>query len=246
MARSHTHSQHFLRSPRLVAELIGHSNLRKNDTVYDLGAGSGIISSVLSRRVTTVFAVEVEPKALEKLHANVKGLNNVQIIEQDILTIEPVKGKYKIFSNIPFNLSSAIITHYTSLPNPPMSMYFIVQKQFANKLIESRDHFTNQLGAIIAPWFTVRIRKPLKKTDFTPPPAVDTALIEIKSRAPQHTTLIPITLKQQYIEFIRHCFESKQYFMSTDKSNTSIPPEIDRPSQLAASQWSELFTINRT
>lgn len=52
MKRLHTYAQqHFLRSPRLVAELIGHSNIRKNDTVYDLGAGSGVIASVLARRL---------------------------------------------------------------------------------------------------------------------------------------------------------------------------------------------------
>src|SRR4051812_28038866 len=50
MPRLHTYSQHFLRSPRIVAELIGHSNVRKNDIVYDLGAGSGVIASVLANK----------------------------------------------------------------------------------------------------------------------------------------------------------------------------------------------------
>ena len=53
-----SHGQHFLRSPAFIAELIGHSNLRKNDTVVDLGAGSGAIAAVLARGVAQVVAIE--------------------------------------------------------------------------------------------------------------------------------------------------------------------------------------------
>ena len=45
-----THGQHFLRSSRLIGELVGHSNIRRRDTVIDIGAGSGAISAVLARR----------------------------------------------------------------------------------------------------------------------------------------------------------------------------------------------------
>lgn len=54
MKRLAEYSQYFLQSPELVKELIGHSNIRKNDTVYDIGAGSGTISSVLAQRAKRV------------------------------------------------------------------------------------------------------------------------------------------------------------------------------------------------
>lgn len=65
MSRNHVYAQHFLRNPRVVAELVGHSNIRKNDTVYDLGAGSGVITSVLARRAKNIIAVEIERAALQ-------------------------------------------------------------------------------------------------------------------------------------------------------------------------------------
>ena len=58
MSRNHLLSQHFLRNPRLALILIGHSNLRKRDTVVEIGAGSGVITSALARRVAKVIAVE--------------------------------------------------------------------------------------------------------------------------------------------------------------------------------------------
>jgi 16S rRNA A1518/A1519 N6-dimethyltransferase RsmA/KsgA/DIM1 with predicted DNA glycosylase/AP lyase activity len=84
MSRDYTYAQHFLRGPRTVAELVGHSNIRKNDTVYDLGAGSGVIASVLAERAKSVIAVEIEPSALRKLRVNMAQFDNVTIVEKDM------------------------------------------------------------------------------------------------------------------------------------------------------------------
>lgn len=239
MPRIHTYSQHFIRSPRLVAELIGHSNIRKNDTVYDLGAGSGVIASVLAHKVKHVVAVEVEPAALTLLRRNLDHVQNVTILDQDILTIDPPHGPYKIFANIPFTISAKVVRKFTETVHPPKSMYLITQKQFARKLVPGNDHFTSQLSAEIAPWFTVRIRKPLRKTDFTPPPAVDTVLLEIK---PREAPLLDSSLASAYRTFIESCFTHQTTFQATDRARASISPE-KRPSQLNINEWLRLFAI---
>lgn len=235
MSRSHLHAQHFLRSPRLVAELIGHSNIRKNDTVYDLGAGSGVITTALARRCKQVIAVEIEPSALKSLRQNISSLDNVTVIEKDILQLDPPDQPYKIFSNIPFSHSAAIVRKFTQLNSPPKSIYLIVQKQFARKLVPGDDHFTSQLSAEISPWFTIRIRKPLRKTDFTPPPAVDTVLIEIKRR---EGPLVPTVDAANYRQFIARCFTDQKYFRDLKKP---FSPEL-RPSQLTLEQWVRLYS----
>lgn len=234
MARDHTYSQHFLRSPRLVAELVGHSNIRKNDTVYDLGAGSGVITSVLARRCKKVVAVEIEPQTLMKLHQNVGNLENVTIIKKDILDLPIPSEPYKIFANIPFHLSSQVVRNFTQTNHPPKSMYLIIQKQFARKLTPGNDHFTSQLSAELAPWFAIRIRKPLRRTDFTPPPAVDTVLLEIK---PREAPLISDEQMADYQQFIERCFTDQKFFASLQKSFSA---EL-RPSQLTPEQWRALF-----
>jgi 23S rRNA (adenine-N6)-dimethyltransferase len=119
MSRNHTYSQHFLRSPRLVAELIGHSNIRKNDTVYDLGAGSGVIASVLARRCKQVIAVEIEPQALAKLRQNLSHEQNITILKKDILDLDLPKEPYKIFANIPFSVSAQVVRKFTEAQLPP-------------------------------------------------------------------------------------------------------------------------------
>lgn len=180
--REHTLSQHFLKSPRLALILIGHSNLKKRDTVLEIGAGSGVITSALSRRVARVIAVEPDHATAEKLRENLRRRNieNVEIIEDDFLNIDLPAGPYKVFSNPPFHISSAIIHKLIEADNPPESFYLILQKQFALKLLNTDRHYTSQLGLQLIQKYQTKIRLPLKSTDFTPPPAVPTVFFEAK------------------------------------------------------------------
>ncbi len=238
MKRLHTHAQHFLRSPRLVSELVGHSNIRKNDTVLDLGAGSGVITSVLARRCKQVVAVEVEPKALSLLRKNTAPHENVTIMPCDILQVQPPEESYKIFANIPFGLSAQIVRKFTEDRHLPKAIYLIVQKQFARKLVPGDDHFTSQLGAQLGPLYTARIRKPLRRTDFTPPPAVDTVLLELKLR---DTPLLAHETMPEYRNFIAQCFAEQKFFIKTPRAAARINPELT-PSQLLLEQWVALFS----
>lgn len=175
-------SQHFLRSPKLALILIGHSNLKKRDLVVEIGAGSGVITSALSHRVRQVIAVEPDAVTAKKLRENLekRGITNVQVVEKDFLEMELPKEPYKVFSNPPFHLSSAIIHKLIEDQNPPEAFYLILQKQFALKLLNTDRHYTSQLGLKLIRDYATRIRLPLKPTDFTPPPAVPTVFFEAK------------------------------------------------------------------
>lgn len=175
-------SQHFLRNPRLAGFLIGHSNIKKRDTVIDIGAGSGVITNALARRVKHAIAVEPDHEAAEKLRQNVGKLDNVTIVEEDFLAMQLPEGEYKIFANPPFHLSSAILHKLDEAENPPAAIYLILQKQFALKLLNNDRHYTSQLGMQLFVHYSPRIRLPLRPEYFTPPPAVPTVFLELKRR----------------------------------------------------------------
>ena len=162
--------------------LIGHSNLKKRDTVVEIGAGSGVITSALARRVAHVIAVEPDAEAVAKLRGHLKrqGCEIVEVVVKDFMDYELPAGAYKVFANPPFHLSSAILHKLIEASNPPEAIYLILQKQFALKLLNNDRHYTSQLGLALTRDYTTRIRLPLKPTDFTPPPAVPTVLFEAK------------------------------------------------------------------
>ena len=182
MSRDHTLSQHFLRNPRLALVLIGHSNLKKRDLVVEIGAGSGVITSALSKRVRRVIAIEPDATTATKLRNNLakRGCENVEVVEMDFMDYELPREPYKVFANPPFHISSAIVHKLIEDMNPPEAFYLILQKQFALKLLNTDRHYTSQLGMQLIRDYQTKIRLPLRPTDFTPPPAVPTVLFEAK------------------------------------------------------------------
>lgn len=180
--RNHILSQHFLRSPKLALILIGHSNLKKRDTVIEIGAGSGVITSALAHRVKHVIAIEPDHITANKLRDNLskRNIKNIEIVEKDFLDYDLPTAPYKVFSNPPFHMSSKIIHKLIESNNPPGAFYLILQKQFALKLLNTDRHYTSQLGLQLIQKYQTKIRLPLKPTDFTPPPAVPTVFFEAK------------------------------------------------------------------
>jgi 23S rRNA (adenine-N6)-dimethyltransferase len=237
MKRLAHYSQYFLRNPRLVKELVGHTSINHHDIVYDIGAGSGTITSVLAERCSSVVAVEPEPRIVETLRSNMKKYSNVTIYEGDFLTMSLPKTPYKIFANIPFHLSSPIVHRITEADFPPEAAYLIVQKQFADKLLPDSDRFTGQLGMLIGPEFAVRIRRRLLRTDYWPHPNVDTVLLEIVRRP------VPLIARKKmptYRQFIIGCFSDPKIFAKAPRDAIGLAPDI-KPSQMKLSQWVALF-----
>lgn len=238
MKRRHEYSQHFLRDQSLVNELIGHSNIKKTDTVIDIGAGSGIIAYALAPRAAQVIAIENEPQTAALLRDNVDMIDNITIVENDFMQMELPKEPFKVFANIPFNLSSDIVRRLTDTDQGPSDTYLIVQKQFARKLLIESEDFTGMLGAQIAPWYVCQIRRPLKRKDFTPPPNVDTALLHIARRSED---LLASSYQTLFSSFVERCFHDQVYFA---KLNISERYGINksRPSELHTDEWISLFT----
>jgi 23S rRNA (adenine-N6)-dimethyltransferase len=239
MKRLAHYSQYFLRSPGLIKALVGHTTINNKDVVYDIGAGSGVISSVLASRAKSVVAVEFEPRMATKLRANMQQYPNVTVHQGDFLKMPLPKGPYKIFANIPFHLSSPIVRRLAEADNPPVATYLIVQKQFANKLLPDFAGFTGQLGMMVGPIFAVKIRKRLQRTDFWPHPNVDTVMVELMWRP---EPLIAPERMPAYRQFIEGCFSDPKIFTKMPRERAGIALDM-RPSQMKLSQWVNLFSI---
>lgn len=237
MKRRHDYSQHFLHDPNLVKELIGHSSIKKRDLVLDIGAGSGVISSALSSRARHVISIENESKTIGLLHKNLERFDNITILEVDALTYALPNESYKVFSNIPFHLSAALVRRLTLESQYSSDIYLIVQKQFATKLLIDISSFTGMIGAQITPWFDAKIRRLLKRTDFMPKPNVDTVLLHLHRR---DTPYLELSRQDSYTKFVERCFHDQVYFAKLPLMQ--LFQRVQRPSELSAKQWNILFS----
>ena len=243
MKRLASYSQNFLRSPKLVESLINQSNLHKDDIVFDIGAGSGVISSALAKKVAKVVAIEFDPRAGKILIGNMKPYPNVSVKIGDVMKMNFPTTPYKIFANIPFHLSSPIVQRFINSPMSPEAAYLIVQKQFGRKLIATdTSHFTGQLGMLLGAEYKVKIIKSLRKTDFWPHPAVDTVCIEMIKRP---KSLVPKNRLSAYTQFTIQCFSDPKKLAKMPLNVIGQAPGAS-PSRLSLDQWILLFNSQKT
>ena len=238
MARKHRISQNFLRSPQIALMLVGHSNIRKRDFTLDIGAGSGVFTYALSKKSAQVLAIEFDHETFKKLQNNTKNLENVEVLCADFLrfNLSKLPKNYKVCANIPFHLSSPIIQKLATAQNSPKSIYLILQKQFARKLIVSDKNFTSALGVKTFPFFESKIKKPLQKSDFTPPPAVETVFFEMKRRE------APLISKEEqpiFNDFIEKMFAVPEFY----KKNYQPKFKTKKPSELKGEEWLEIWNF---
>jgi 16S rRNA A1518/A1519 N6-dimethyltransferase RsmA/KsgA/DIM1 with predicted DNA glycosylase/AP lyase activity len=207
--------------------------------VYDIGAGSGVISSQLAKVAKKIVAVEFEPNTVETLRKNMSIYDNVEVIEGDALTLKLPDEPYKVFANIPFHLSSKIVRRFAH-EHPPIDAYLVVQKQFANKLLPEHQGFSSQLGMQVGVLFEIEIIKKLRRTDYWPHPNVDTVLLHFHYRK---TPLVPRSEYDRYCRFIEKTFTNPDFFKSAYERKFGELPK-STASGLQLQEWVKFFSTS--
>ena len=78
-------AQNFFRDRRLVASIVLASSLGKDDVVYEIGPGEGIITRELIKRVGKVVVVEKDAALTARLCDKFRDKDNIEIHEGDFL-----------------------------------------------------------------------------------------------------------------------------------------------------------------
>ncbi len=194
-------SQNFLTSKRTIARLIGIAKLSAVDDVIEIGAGKGHITRALAGTCRSVRAYEIDPRLCGHLHAALGGTRNLHITEQDFLQARlPAQGNYKVFSNIPFSATTAILRKLTEAPNPPQGAWLVMEKGAAKRFAGLPGESAASLA--IKPFFDVRIAYHLRREDFHPAPGVDTVLLHLSRKAAPD---LPACERSRFAAFVADC-----------------------------------------
>ena len=123
------YSQNLYTKKSNLQKLISNSGINTDDIVLDIGAGRGIITEVLSKHSKKVIAYELDDRYYEELKLKFDKYPNVLLRKEDFLNTELPKEKFKIFSNIPFAITSDIINKITDIDSELQEAILFVQKE---------------------------------------------------------------------------------------------------------------------
>jgi len=191
-------SQNFLTAAKIINRLIAKTTITANDHVIEIGPGKGHITKALLRHSTRVSAIEIDKGLYIKLQAKFAAASQLKLYNHDFLKWKlPATGKYKVFANIPFCHTTAIIKKLAASPNPPGEAWLIMEKGAAKRFMGIPRE--NLQSLFLKPLFDMRVVYHFKREDFHPMPGVDVVMLHIKRKT---TRDIPMHQWGKYERFI--------------------------------------------
>lgn len=174
------YTQNFINDAELIRQLVAKTKLNQDSLVLDIGAGKGAVTRVLAEKCSKVIAYEQDPYVASILRSNTGNNSKVEIIERDFTREKLPKEPYAVFSNIPFNKTSAIINKLLFSNYPPEYSYIFVQKEAALRYMGFGEG--KLISLLLQPAFDVDIVYAFDKKDFDPAPSVNVVMISFEKK----------------------------------------------------------------
>ena len=182
--------QHFLIDGEVLGFITSAAELDLKDIVMEIGPGLGILTRELARQAGRVIAIELDSKLAAILKQTLASFNNVAIINEDILRIEPaalLKEQkaidsplgYKVVANLPYYITSPVLRHFLEASVKPQIMLIMVQKEVAEVIVAEPGQMS-LLSVSVQFYGEPRIIRYVPAHCFYPVPGVDSAILKIK------------------------------------------------------------------
>lgn len=247
--------QNFLVGEDVLHKIVQIANIKSSDVVLEIGPGLGILTEELAKRAKLVLAVEKDRKLVEYLREKFKHCENVKIICDDILQYHGLTQEqladYKIVANVPYNITSPIINKFVTEKFSPKSMTLMIQKEVAQRLTAQPGDSDRGFMTILVEYYanaTYELFVP--RTSFYPAPDVDSAVINIKTKATN-----PNIDGRQFLKFVKMGFSQKRRQLhhpissglhlskeqTMDLLKTVKIDPVSRAEQLSLSDWLNLY-----
>ena len=182
--------QHFLIDGEVLELITSAAELTPGDIIMEIGPGLGILTKELARQVGQVIAIELDSKLAAILKQALASFDNVTIINEDILRIEPatlLKEQkvtdspfgYKVVANLPYYITSPVLRHFLEASVKPQTMVVMVQKEVAEAIVAEPGQMS-LLSVSVQFYGEPRIISYVSAQCFYPAPEVDSAILRVE------------------------------------------------------------------
>ncbi|MDW4144934.1 23S ribosomal RNA methyltransferase Erm [Staphylococcus saprophyticus] len=233
--RNSKNSQNFITSRKYINDILKETSIGADDNIIEIGTGKGHFTKQLSNIARFVTGVEIDKSLYRNLKKDIELSNNVELVNKDILKYQfPKCKKYKVFGNIPYNISTEIVKKILYEGNAEYN-YLIVEYGFAKRIMDKR----RALGLLLLTKLDVEILKVIPNTYFHPKPRVESALILLK----QHKSLIQKRDKKLYQFFVYKWVnkEYKQLFTKNQFNKALKNAKVKNINEMTNEQFISIF-----
>lgn len=167
--------QHFLNSNSIAKSIVSAADITKNDVVYEIGTGLGVLTPLLCQQADKVISVDIDESLVKKAKQAFSHIDNLVLKSGDGFKR---KDHFTIFvSNLPYSKSKDAIEWLaqTSFSHGVI----MVQKEFAEKLLATASKKRKAISIIATNAFDIKLVSKVGKNNFSPPPKIDSVILKI-------------------------------------------------------------------
>jgi 16S rRNA (adenine1518-N6/adenine1519-N6)-dimethyltransferase len=180
--------QHFLIDRNILIKIAKALRISSGDLIMEIGGGTGNLTSILFEHpVESVTVFEVDSHLASILRRKFKAEKRLRLHHQDFLKADIAQlfrregsRKFKVVSNVPYSISTRIVTTLIAQRCYFRSMVLMLQKEFARRLTavpSTRDY--GALTLFVRYHADVSRRFSVSRHCFFPKPKVDSTVVEI-------------------------------------------------------------------
>ena len=195
--------QNFLINPSVCPRMAEAAVNGENVGVIEIGPGIGVLTHELCKRAQKVVAVELDARLIPVLDETLSEHTNLKVINADVMELdlnrliaEEFCGmEVVVCANLPYYITSPVIMKLLEDRLPIRSITVMVQKEAAQRLTASpgsRD--SSAITVAVSYYADAETLFGVSAGSFMPSPKVDSAVIQLTMRTPQHQPMNEKTL----------------------------------------------------
>lgn len=234
------------RFPAEMAEILRHA---PPYPVLELGAGNGALTEALVANGSTVTALELDRRRVDRLRR--RFAERAEIVEADMLTFEFGPKPHNVIANVPFSVTTPLLRRLLQ-QNHWDTAVLLLQWEVARK--RAAVGGTTMLTASWWPWYEFSLGSRVPAAAFTPVPTVDGGILVIRRRA---SPLVPSEKRTDYQDLVRHAFTGRgrglrailrKHLPDRVVEDWMSQQRLDGrtlPRDLKSDDWASLFGLHR-
>ncbi len=175
--------QNFLIDKNIIKSIVNVGGVKKNNVILEVGPGTGNLTEyILKKKPKKIFVIEKDSNLVNLL--NGKFSDKINILNKDVLKFDLnniSKEKIIIFGNLPYNISTKILTQWITTPEKfkcYKKLILMFQKEVADRILAKTNSRNYGRLSIISNW-RLNIKKEFNISPqcFFPKPKVDSTLL---------------------------------------------------------------------
>ena len=175
--------QNFLIDKNIIKSIVNVGDVKKNNVILEIGPGTGNLTEyILKKNPKKIFVIEKDSNLVNLL--NGKFSDKINILNKDVLKFDLnniSKEKIIIFGNLPYNISTKILTQWITTPEKfkcYKKLILMFQKEVADRILAKTNSRNYGRLSIISNW-RLNIKKEFNISPqcFFPKPKVDSTLL---------------------------------------------------------------------